>query len=280
MRKRWIFILRKLVNRFFAGIFQSRRRGAGGIEFAAYRDYQPGDTPRSISYPQSLKKCRWVVRVNIIEKGMICLFVVDRSASINFGPSGISKKEIQDRILNILAPAIAQNSNKVGFVISTDCVEKYFEPRFGEKFTAERLEFISNYKPESRLTNLDAVFRDILKMNLQADLLFIISDFYTAVDFKDSLKLLANKYDLIPMLLKDPFETTEFPKIRGGMIAFRDLETGEIFWGDAPHKISNKDLFEKLGLDYILLKTDATEQEWEEKLRILFEQRKKQRRKQ
>jgi uncharacterized protein (DUF58 family) len=278
MKKRWIFILRKLVNRFFAGTFQSKKTGAGGIEFAAYKDYQPDDTPRSISYPQSLKKCRWVVRVNIIEKGMICLFLIDRSASVNFGSSGISKKEIQDSLLDILAPAIVRNSNQVGFIIFTDRIEKYFEPRFGEKFTDERLKFIFAYKPESKLTNLDAVFRDILRMNLRADLLFVISDFYTAVDFRNSLKLLANKYDLIPMLLKDPRETTTFPKIKGGMFYFRDLETGELLWGDAPQKISNKALFEELGLDYILLKTDATEQEWEEKLRILFDQRKKRRR--
>ena len=165
MKKRWFFILRKKVSRLFAGTFVSTKKGAGGIEFAAYRDYQPGDTPRSISYPQSLKKCRWVVRINVIEKGMICLFVIDRSASVFFGPSGVSKKEIQDRILNILAPAIARNGNKVGFIISTDCLEKYFQPQFGEKSIADKLVLIADYQPQRKLTNLDAVFREILELN-------------------------------------------------------------------------------------------------------------------
>ncbi|MDP1629529.1 MAG: hypothetical protein Q8L57_02820, partial [bacterium] len=111
-----------------------------------------------------------------------------------------------------------------------------------------------------------------------ADLIFVISDFYTAADFKDSLKLLAKKYDVIPLILKDPFETTTFPKISGGMIAFKDLETGEFFWGDKPQKISNVKLFKQLGLDYVLLKTNETENDWIRKLMIVFEQRKKQRR--
>lgn len=279
MKKRWFFILQKWTNQLFAGTFPSKKRGAGGIEFAAYRDYQPGDSLRSISYSQSLKKCRWVVRVNIIEKGMICLFLIDRSASVFFGFSGVSKKEIQNRILNILAPAIAQNSNKVGFAISADNrVEKYFEPQFGERSAVERLEFISNYKPGCKLsTDLDAIFRNFLKMNVQANLLFIVSDFYSKTNFADSFKFLANKYDIIPILLKDPFETTTFPKVKGGMMLFKDMETGNIFWGDAPQKISNKEFFDNLGLDYILLRTDETENDWETKLRTLFEQRKRRR---
>lgn len=277
-KARWFFILRKLVNRISAGTFQSTRKGAGGVEFAGYREFQPGDSVRSISYKESLKHFCYYARDNIIEKSMICLFVVDRSASINFGPSGASKKEIQNKILEILAPAIAQENNQIGFMLVTDCIERYFKPRFGENAIYERLISIIKHHPESKLTNLDAVFRTIFRMNIPADLIFIISDFYSPVSFENSLKILSKKYDVIPILLKDPFETTTFPKIKGGMIAFRDLETGEFFWGEAPKKISNKVLFEKLGLDFLLLKTNEKEVSWEEKLRILFEQRKRRRR--
>jgi len=278
MKKRWFFFLRKKVNRLFAGIFQSAKKGAGGIEFAAYRDYQPGDTIRSIAYSQSLKKNRYMVRDNIIEKGMICLFIIDRSASVFFGPSGIPKKEIQDKILNILAPAIAQNNNQVGFIIATDRVEQYFKPSFGEKSVMEKLDLISYHRPQSKLTDLDVSFRFIFQSNIQADLIFIISDFYSSMPFENSLKMLSKKYDVIPIILKDPFETSAFPKIKGGMIQFKDLETGEFFWGDKPKKISNKKLFEQLGLDYAILRTDAGENEWVQKLRIIFEQRKRKRR--
>lgn len=277
MKKRWFFYLRKIVGRFFAGTFQSVKKGADGIEFAAFRDWQPSDIARSISYRQSLKKLHYVVRVNTIEKGMICLFIVDRSASIEFGPSGISKKEIQDRILNILAPAVAQNNNQVGFLVTSDRVERYLKPCFGEKFIAERLALISNYKPKSRLTDLNAVFRSVLKLNIPADLIFIVSDFYSPTDFADSLKILTKKHDVIPLILKDSFETTTFPKIRGGMIAFKDLETEDFFWGEAPHKISNVGLLKRLGLDYVLLKTSETEGDWIKKMMIVFQQRKKRR---
>ncbi|MDP1629705.1 MAG: DUF58 domain-containing protein, partial [bacterium] len=180
MKKRWFFSLRRLVNRLFAGTFKSNKKGAGGIEFAAFRDYQPGDAVRSISYRESLKHNRYFVRLNVIEKGMVCLFIIDRSASVFYGPSGISKKEIQDRILNVLAPAIAQNNNQVGFLIITDRLEKYYEPRFGEKFINERLNSISDYRPKSRLTDLNLAFRTVFRLNVPADLIFVISDFYTA----------------------------------------------------------------------------------------------------
>ncbi len=279
MKKRWFFALRRLVSRLFAGTFRSTRKGAGGVEFSAFRDYQPGDTVRSISYRESLKHNRYFVRLNVIEKGMVCLFVIDRSASINFGPSGVSKKEIQDRILNILAPAIAQNNNQVGFLVVTDRVEKYYEPRFGEKFVAERLALIDRINLESKKTDLNLAFREVFRLNIPADLIFILSDFYTPTGFENSLKILSRKYDVIPLILKEPFETSEFPKVRGGMIHFKDLETGEVLWGDSPKKISNIKLFKHLGLDYVLLKTSETEGDWVRKLMIIFEQRKKWRRK-
>ncbi len=277
-RKRWFFNLRKLVSHAFSGAFPSTKKGSSGIEFAAFREYQPGDAVRSISYRESLKHFRYYVRENIIEKGMICLFIVDRSASVFFGPSGISKMEIEDRILDILAPAIAQNNNRVGFLIITDRLEQYFKPSFGEKSVAERLSLISYYQPQSKRTDLNAAFQLVFRLNIPADLIFILSDFYSPTSFEYSLKILSGKYDVIPLILKDPFETTNFPEIKGGMIAFRDLETGEFFWGEKPHKISNKELFERLGLDYALLKTDQNEEDWVQKLMIIFEQRKKRRR--
>ena len=238
MKKRWFFVLRKVVSRLFSGTFRSKKKGAGGIEFAVFREYQPGDPPRSISYPKSLQRCRYVVRDNMLEKAMSCLFLIDRSASTNFGPSGVSKKEIQDRLLNILAPAIAQNNNQVGFLITTDRLEKYFEPRFGNKLLIERLKIIEEFKPQSKMTDLNLAFLSVFRLKIPADLIFILSDFYTPVDFKNSLKILSRKYDVIPMLLKDSFETTNFPEIPGGMIAFKDMETGEFFWGEKPQKIS------------------------------------------
>lgn len=277
-KKRWFFALRKLVKNIFTGTFPSIKKGTGGIEFAGYREFQPGDSSRDISYLQSLKHHRYYVRENVVEKGAVCLFVIDRSASVKFGPSGVSKKEIEDRILAVLAPALARNNNKVGFIVATEKPEIYLEPKFGEKAAIERLSLISCYSPRSKKTDLNAVFRAILQMNIRADLIFILSDFYTKIDFVNSLGILSRKYDVIPMLLKDPFETTSFPNTKGGMIAFRDLETGDFFWGDEPQKISNKKLFKQLGLDYVLLKTDQNEKDWIQKLMIVFEQRKKRRR--
>lgn len=275
MEKRWFFSLRKLVERLFAGAFLSKKRGAGGIEFATFRDFQPGDSVRTIAHKQSLLRSRFVVKDRVIEKGMTCLFVVDCSASIDYGPSGVAKKEIQLLMMDILAPAIARNNNQVGFVLVTNTIEKFFEPRFGESEVFERLKFISGFKPKSPKTDLNSVFKEIIGRSVKADLVFIVSDFYSVEDFVDSLRLLSGLYDVILMILKDRFETTTFPLVKGGMFAFRDMETGEFFWGEAPDKISNTKLFRSLGLDYVLLRTHEPIDEWVRRLVIIFEERKK-----
>ena len=167
----------------------------------------------------------------------------------------------------------------MGFIVATDNTEICLKPQFGEKITIERLNLISYYRPRSKKTDLTAVFRAIIRMNIRADLIFILSDFYTPLPFDGALRRLSQRYDVIPLVLKDPLETTSFPDIKGGMIAFRDLETGNFFWGDKPQKISNKKLFEELGLDYVLLRTDKDEGDWIKKLMIVFEQRKRRRRK-
>jgi len=278
MKKRWFFVLAKLINRNFIGLFQSQRKGSGGIEFATLREYQPADPVSLISYAQSLKRCRYFVRENIVEKGGVFLFIVDGSASVDFGPSGVSKREIQNRLLNILAPAIVQNNNQVGFLVVSDCVERYFKPAFGGKSVAERLSLIFLCGMKSKLTDLNSAFRFVLRLNILPDAVFVLSDFYTPVPFVDSLKALSQRCDVIPLLLKDPFETSAFPNIKGGMFHFRDMETGEFFWGDKPQKISNKRLFKRLGLDYVLLRTDKDESEWIKNMMIVFAQRKRRRR--
>jgi uncharacterized protein (DUF58 family) len=203
------------------------------------------------------------------------MFVVDCSGSVDYGPSGITKKAIQYLMMEILAPAVARNNNKVGFVLATDRIEKVLEPRFGETEVFGRLDFISGFKPKNKGTNLSVVFKEIISCFLDADLMFVISDFYSPGDFSDSLKLLSKRYDVIPVVLKDPAETTTFPSVRGAMVAFKDKETGEFFWGDAPNKISNVRMFQKLGLDYVLLKTNETVDDWVKKFVVIFEERKK-----
>jgi hypothetical protein len=95
---------------------------------------------------------------------------------------------------------------------------------------------------------------------------FLISDFY-APDYGRALSLAAARHDIIPVMLTDPRDL-ELPDV--GLASFEDFETGEsviVDTGSAEvrahyakqmrrHQLETTQLFNKLGLDHCVVRTD------------------------
>ncbi len=212
---------RNIVSEIFRGEYHSSFKGQG-LEFAEVREYQPGDNYRDIDWNVSarlgipyVKKFRETRELNV-------MFIVDVSASQNFGTRVMLKKERLAEIIAVLSFSALSNNDKVGMIMYSDVLEKYLPVRKGLNKALEILRDILYLEPAHQNTSLTGAFEYANLMLKKRAVVFILSDFMDA-GFEKPLKILAQKHDVIAVQVLDEAEL-ELP--RAGIIALRDPETG------------------------------------------------------
>jgi hypothetical protein len=122
----------------------------------------------------------------------------------------------------------------------SDKVEHYLPPAKGRKHTLHIIRDILLFEGESRKTNPVPAMEFSREVLRHGSIVLFISDFLGEnfeVDLiKMPLSLMAKKFDLIPIIVRDPLETEL--KI-GGRITFRDAESGKVKVFDGSN-LSNK----------------------------------------
>ena len=213
---------RNLVQEVFTGEYHSMFKGQG-LEFSEVREYQPGDSYRDIDWNVSarfghpyIKKFRETRELNV-------LFIVDLSASNQFGTKGQLKSEFIAEITAVLSFSALSNNDKVGLLLFTDLIEKYLPPRKGRKYTLQILRDILFHEAKGRGTDLEGALSFALRLLKKHTIIFIVSDFL-AHDYMKPLQLLSNKHDVIALQIVDPAER-ELPG--GGPIRIFNPETGD-----------------------------------------------------
>jgi uncharacterized protein (DUF58 family) len=122
---------RRLVNDTLAGEYHSVFKGRG-MEFLEVREYQSGDDIRSIDWNVTARMGHPFVKQHVEERELTIFFLVDTSASGNFGTVNILKGELAVELCAILAFSAIRNNDKVGLITFTDTVEKYIPPKKGK----------------------------------------------------------------------------------------------------------------------------------------------------
>lgn len=283
--------LRRLVNNLFEGVFPSSVRASRGLELEEIREYQPGDELRSIDWKTSLRTGQLHVRVRLPDRRTPVIFLIDKSGSKKFG-SGAVKEDVLFEVLDLLAMAVGETGNPIGFITFTDRVERYIPPKLGQQPSLKVIELLRTEPPTSSLTDLDSAFSYLGGLNLPHSLVFVLSDFLAAENYESSLAALSRRHELIPILIRDERETT-IPPFRG-FLTVRDLESQELAFLDLASPLQKDlfpvELFLKLGLDYLTIgthepRTNRARGEgvsasggWTEKLSNFFEQRARRRR--
>jgi uncharacterized protein (DUF58 family) len=213
---------RNLVEEVFTGEYHALFKGQG-LEFSEVREYQEGDSYRDIDWNVSarfghpyIKKFRETRELNV-------LFLIDLSASNQFGTRGQLKAEFIAEITAVLSFSALSNQDKVGLLLFTDRIEKYLPPRKGRKYTLQILRDILYHEPQGKGTNLSSALSYAARLLKKRSIVFLVSDFL-AHDYIKPLQLLSNKHDVIALQVIDPAEK-ELPP--GGLVRIFNPETGE-----------------------------------------------------
>jgi uncharacterized protein (DUF58 family) len=197
---------------------------------------------------------------------MTMMLVVDLSASQRFGTQGGSKVRLATEVAALCAFSAIKNHDRVGLILSTDQVEKIVPPKKGQKHVMRVIREIMGAAPERSGTDLVVALETLMHVARRRSVAFLISDFY-APDYGRALSLAAARHDIIPVMLTDPRDL-ELPDV--GLASFEDFETGEsviVDTGSAEvrahyakqmrkHQLETTQLFNKLGLDHCVVRTD------------------------
>ncbi|WP_411825262.1 DUF58 domain-containing protein [Luteolibacter sp. AS25] len=214
---------RKAVLELLAGEYRSGFKGMG-IEFEDVREYQHGDDVRTIDWNVTARTGRPHVKTFMEERELALYFLVDVSASENFGSGTATKRDIIAQIFALLAFASAHNHDKVGLILFSDVIELHLKPGKGKNHVMRLVEAMLGHEPKSPRTDLSQALDYLNQIRSRRCVVFLFSDFLDD-DYADSLRRTAHLHDLICISLTDPREHY-LPS--AGILEIIDSETGEL----------------------------------------------------
>lgn len=213
---------RRAVEDPLGGAYRSVFKGSG-IAFEEVREYQPGDDIRAIDWNVTARMGHPFIKRYVEERELTVILAIDASASLAFGTTDQSKREVVSEIGALLTLCAAGNNDKVGLVLFTDRVEKFVPPRKGARHALRIIRDLFVVRPEYPGTDLGAALDFINRVTRRRVLLFLFSDFLTA-GFERALERTGHRHDVVAVVVSDPREQ-ELPAV--GLVEVQDAETGQ-----------------------------------------------------
>lgn len=232
---------RKVVNDVLAGEYGSVFRGRG-MEFDEVREYMPGDEIRSIDWNVTARTGTPYVKRFVEERELTVMFVVDLSASGEFGSVDKLKNEVAAEFCSLLAFSAVKNNDKVGLIVFTDQIEMYIPPKKGTQHVLRVIRELLDFKPRQASTDIEGALDFLGKVIKKRSVVFLVSDFQ-AEDFEKPMRVIGKRHDLIAVTVVDPREV-RLPNV--GLVELEDAETGEIVLVDTG-SASIRKKYERLG---------------------------------
>ena len=217
-------VLRRL-DGALQGHYRTLMRGSG-LDLADLREYQLHDDVRHIDWNVTARLAVPHVRVFTEDREMAAWFLLDLSASVDFGSGRQSKRQVSAEFVAVLARLLTRHGNRVGALLYGNGVEQMMPPRASRTHVLQLLHAMQERRPASapaptRLADLLLAGANFIR---RRSTVFVVSDFISAPGWEKPLGQLAQRHDVLAVRLFDPLER-ELPDL--GLIPLRDAETGQ-----------------------------------------------------
>ena len=217
-------LARAVVEGYISGLHRSPFKGFSA-EFAAYREYLPGDDLKHFDWKIFARSDRKYVREYEEETNMTCTILLDASGSMAYRSNGMSKLTYGSYLAAALTYLMVQQRDQVGLVVYDEKVRERIPPRSSPahmKYVLDRLEQVA---PKGR-TGTGKSLHFIAESLKRRGLVVVISDL---LDDQDAVMnafqhFRHERHELIVFNIFDNAEI-EFPF--KGLIEFKDIETRE-----------------------------------------------------
>lgn len=209
------------------GQYHSAFKGQG-MTFSEVRPYQFGDEIRRIDWNKTARFREPYVKVMEEERELTVMFLVDISASMDYGTKTALKREFVAEICASLGFSAVGNNDKVGVILFADKVYKVIPPQKGRKHILAIISQIlsADYVPAE--ANFNAALEYMMNIFKKKSFVFLFSDFEDRYDMK-TLRVAAKKNTLLGLRVYDQ-KDHDIPDV--GYTLFRDAETGRQIWAN------------------------------------------------
>ncbi|MCL2690625.1 MAG: DUF58 domain-containing protein [Chitinispirillia bacterium] len=253
-----------IVEGTIAGLHKSPFHGFSS-EFLEYRSYQTGEPARKIDWRKYAKSDKSVVRLYEDETNMSAHILLDKSASMGFGSTGMTKFDYARTLAAAFAWILVRQKDAVGLAAFDEEINCYLSP----KSTNLQLKNIISHLETSTARNktkCGGAINDIAGMLKKRGLCIVISDFFDdpQVLAQGLRHLRFKKQDILAVAVADPMELNFSEK---SDLKLKDLETGETisidsqtaaqFFNDgfATHHAELKTICRELEIDFEVVTT-------------------------
>jgi uncharacterized protein (DUF58 family) len=237
-------VIRRLDGRM-PGDFRTLLYG-GGTDVADLREYELGDDVRHIDWNVTARMDTPFVRTYHEDRELTAWLLLDRSASMGFGPSERSKEHVLIDLATTLTRLLTRGGNRVGAILFNSSVEFTVPPKSGRiqslrvnrhlaamsavsieppKKSSRRLRSDSPSAAAAGMTRLTDLVTAATYTIKRRSLIVIISDFISEPGWEGPLGVLNQRHEVVAIRLFDPRER-ELPDV--GQMVIEDAETGEL----------------------------------------------------
>ncbi len=222
-RLEWTVIRR--LDGLLQGDYRTLMRGAG-LDLADLREYQHHDDVRHIDWNVTARLQQPYVRQFTEDREVAAWFLVDLSASLDFGSDTRAKRGVAREFVGVLSRLLTRHGNRVGALLYGTEVDTVIPARAGRLHVLHLLQRMAQRPAESapgatQLRDLLIAGQRIVK---RRSTVFVVSDFISPPGWESALAELSRRHDVTAVRLYDPLEM-EMPDL--GLVTMRDAETGE-----------------------------------------------------
>jgi uncharacterized protein (DUF58 family) len=222
-RLEWTVIRR--LDGMLQGDYRTLMRGAG-LDLADLREYQHGDDVRHIDWNVTGRLQTPYVREYTEDREIAAWFLLDLSASVDFGSSDVRKRAVAADFVALISRLLTRHGNRVGAILYGSGVEEVIPARVGRRHVLHLMRRILSRpevtsKGETHLSDLLVTGANFLQ---RRSTVFVVSDFISHPGWEQALGQLTQHHEVTAVRLSDPLESA-LPDL--GLLTLEDAETGE-----------------------------------------------------
>lgn len=230
------------VRRKLDGVLQGEHLGlipGPGSEPGEARPYQPGDDIRRMEWSVTARTSMPHVRQMIADRELETWFVVDASASLDFGSGDRTKRDLAVAACAAIVHLTAGGGNRHGAIVVTGDTIVRIPARSGTAHDRELLKAVATTHRSAPGVrgDLDAGLEALRRPLRRRGLAVVVSDFLGPLDWTRSLRAIGAHHDLLGVEVLDPRDMA-IPDV--GQLTLRDAETGELLDVDATPQLRDE----------------------------------------
>ena len=217
-------VLRRL-DGLLQGDHRTLMRGAG-LDLADLREYQHHDDVRHIDWNVTARLQQPYVRQFTEDRELSAWFLVDLSASVDFGSNRFTKRKVAREFVAVLARLLTRHGNRVGALLYGAAVDTVLPARGGRMHVLELLQRMATRPAEAAggATDHGELLLAAQRHIKRRSTVFVVSDSISAPGWEKTLGHLSMRHEVTAVRLFDALEM-DLPDI--GLVTMRDAETGE-----------------------------------------------------